>query len=221
MAPAPARLAACPPACLPGWRPSRGAGILAVAALAVGLAAGYAAGDRHARGAAPRAPVAAAAPSASAAPAGAFTLTGSQALAQDIGECSQQAAGQRLALGVEVTNRSTAPLTLQAVKAVLPLGGLTQTGWHWSTCGAVPRTPGQTVTILMPGQSTWLTVTFRVQLHCPAAAPVQFTVAYRTQGRSATASLPGFSDLGQVPYSGCQVQPPSAAGALPVVITGA
>ncbi|HEX8007803.1 MAG TPA: hypothetical protein VF482_15405, partial [Trebonia sp.] len=37
---------------LPSWRPSRGAGVLAVAALIVGLAAGYAAGDRHARGSA-------------------------------------------------------------------------------------------------------------------------------------------------------------------------
>ena len=90
---------------------------------------------------------------------------------------------------------------------MLPLGGLTQTGWHWATCGALPETPGQAAALLLPGQTTWLTVTFRVQMHCPAAAPVQFRVGYRAQGRPATASLPGFSDLGQVPYSGC---PPGA-----------
>ena len=40
-------------------------------------------------------------------------------------------------------------------------------------------------------------------MRCPAPAPVQFTVDYLAQGRSFTASLPGFADLGQVPYSGC------------------
>ena len=34
----------------PGWPPSRGAAVLAAAALVVGVAAGYAAGDRQARG---------------------------------------------------------------------------------------------------------------------------------------------------------------------------
>jgi hypothetical protein len=36
----------------PGWRPSRGASILAAVTLAIGLAAGYAAGHSQARGAA-------------------------------------------------------------------------------------------------------------------------------------------------------------------------
>jgi hypothetical protein len=205
----PLRLPGWLPSRLPGGRPSRGAGLLAVAALAVGLAAGYTLGDRHGRGAPAAGTSAAAAGSSAASPAASapFALTASPALTQDTGACAQQAAGQRLDLGVQVTNQSAAPVTLEAVRAVLPLGGLAQTGWHWGTCGAIPQTPGQSLVILMPGESTWLTVTFRVSLHCPAAAPVQFRVAYRAQGRPATVSLPGFSDLGQVPYSGCQVHP--------------
>jgi len=42
-------------------------------------------------------------------------------------------------------------------------------------------------------------------------APVQFTVGYLAQGRPAAASLPGFPDLSQVPYSGC---PANTAGSL-------
>lgn len=209
----PLRLPGWLPSRLPGGRPSRGAGLLAVAALAVGLAAGYTLGDRHGRGAPAAGASASAAPavggSSAASPAvsAPFALTASPTLTQDTGACSQQAAGQRLDLGVQVTNQSAAPITLEAVKAVLPLGGLAQTGWHWGPCGAIPPTPGQSLAILMPGESTWLTVAFRVSLHCPAAAPVQFSIAYRAQGKPATASLPGFSDLGQVPYSGCPVPP--------------
>jgi hypothetical protein len=44
---------------------------------------------------------------------------------------------------------------------------------------------------------------FQVKLHCPAALPVQFSVSYLVQGHAVTASLPGFPDLGQVPYNSC------------------
>lgn len=191
---------------LPGRRPSRGTAVFAAAALVVGLAAGYAAGDRHARGDA-----AIPAPSASPrpAPATSFSFGGSPALTQDTGACSAQTA-QGLQLGVQVSNQSTQPLTLRTPRAVLPLGGLKEVGWQWSACGALPNGLGQADQILMPGQSTWMTVTFKVQLHCPAADPVQFNVGYLVQGKSASASLPGFPDLSQVPYSGCPR--PSAVG---------
>jgi hypothetical protein len=182
------------------WRPSRGAGVLAAAALVVGLAAGYAAGSHQARGVAihPR-PT----PAASATPATSFSLADSLALIQDTGACSVQS-GRHLALGVQVTNRSTVPVTLQSATAVLPLGGLTPGTWHWTPCGVLPQAlAAQADEILLPGASTWLTMTFKVQAACPAADPVQFTVGYLAQGHSATVSLPGFPDLGQVPYSGC------------------
>jgi hypothetical protein len=192
---------------LPRWRPSRGAAVFAAAALVVGVAAGYAAGDRHARGgAALPAPSASSgpvpAPSASpgSVPATSFSFAG--ALTQDTGACSAQTA-QGLQLGVQVSNQSPQPLTLRTPRAVLPLGGLKEVGWQWSACGALPNGLGQADQILMPGQSIWMTVTFKVQRHCPAAYPVQFTVGYLVQGKSVAVSLPGFPDLSQVPYSGC------------------
>lgn len=194
---------------LPNWRPSRGAGVLAVAALIVGLAAGYAAGDWHARGivALPM-PAGTATPSASLAPVptapvpdATFSFADSPALGQDTGTCSVQL-GSDLQLGAQITNQSAVPLTLQTVRAVLP-GGLKQVTQQWAPCGALPGGLTRGDAILQPGASTWLTVTFLVQLRCPAPIPVQFTVGYLAQGHSATASLPGFSDLSQVPYSGC------------------
>jgi hypothetical protein len=101
---------------------------------------------------------------------------------------------------------------------VLPLGGLNQVTWQWATCGAIPDGLGQAGIVLMPGQSTWLTATFTVQLHCPGPLPVQFSVAYLVQGHSVTASLPGFPDLSQVPYSGC---PPATASLRSVQIVTA
>jgi hypothetical protein len=134
-------------------------------------------------------------------------------LTQDTGACSTQT-GQRLELGVQVTNQSSQTLTLQSVVAKLPLGGLKQVADHWATCGALPTAaaPGQVDVILLPGASTWLTVTFQVKVACPAPYPVEFTVGYRkASGGQGTVSLPGFADLGQVPYNGCPVS--SADGA--------
>jgi hypothetical protein len=215
------------PSRLPGWPPPRGAAVLAITALVIGLAAGYTAGDRHARGTAalpkPSATAspsssATASPSSSAAPArgDTFSFAGSPALTQGTGACSVQT-GHELQLGVQVTNQSTAAIELQVAKAVLPMGGLKQVTWQWATCGAIPAGPAQDYDILLPGQSTWLSATFKVQLRCPGFAPVQFTVSYLAQGKPATASLPGFADLGQVPYSGCP--PPTSSNLGSPVVT--
>jgi hypothetical protein len=193
---------------LPRWRPSRGAGVLAVAALIVGLAAGYAVGDRHARGTPAVAKHATASVSPVSVPAAAFSFAVSPPVTQDTGACSAQT-GRELQLGVQITNQSAAPLTLKTARAVLPMGGLKQVSQHWGPCGALPDGLIQAIDILPPGNSTWLTVTFNVQLRCPAPAPVQFTVGYLAQGHPGTATLPGFPDLSQVPYSGC---PANTAG---------
>ena len=190
---------------LPGWLSSpawlaavAGAGVLAVVALAAGLAAGYAAGDR-ARG---RRRAARAARLARGGAPATFPFAAVPALTQDTGACSVQF-GHDLVLGVQLTNQSTQPLMLTSTKAVLPMGGLSQVTWQWATCGAVAAPPGQAGDILMPGESAWMAVTFRVKEACPGPFPVEFSVGYLVQGKPATASLPGFPDLGQVPYSGC------------------
>ena len=205
---------------LPGWRPparlSRGAGVLAVAMLVVGLVVGYAAGD-NARGGAPLpAPPSPTTPNSPTTPAPAtFSVAGVPALTQDTGACSLQQ-GQDLVLGIQLTSQARQPLTLTTSRAVLPLGGLKQVTWQWATCGAVAAPPAKAESILMPGQSTWLAVTFHVTMHCPGPAPVQFTVGYLVGGRPATVSLPGFADLTGVPYSGCQSA--SAAAAPPMAL---
>src|SRR5262249_32118398 len=95
-----------------GWRPSRAAAILAAATLAVGLAAGYAAGGRHATVPAPRVtvtvtatPLPAVSDSGIATPATAFPFAVSSALIQDVASCSSQT-GHQLQLGVQVSNDS-------------------------------------------------------------------------------------------------------------------
>jgi hypothetical protein len=240
---------------LPGWarrprwlptlgrRPSRGAAILGLAGLIVGLAAGYAVGYRHlgqiVRPLRPTAPGAvtslvpgSVAPLAPAVPpvgSGAYSsglsVAGLSGLAQSGGECSVQR-GRDLQVGLEVINLSGTPVILGQVTPILPLGGLRLLSQQWAPCGAivpageaagggsivfigastgeVEAGNGADAAVLPPYGSAWLSVTFRVLMACPAPLPVLFSVRYQENGRTDTAQLPGFSDLGQVPYTGCK-----------------
>jgi hypothetical protein len=180
------------------WRSPRGGAILLAVGLVAGLVVGYTAGDRQAPSgaSAPRRP---APSSVSASPALSLTA-GGPALIQAIGTCAVQN-GRELQLGVQVTNQSTADMTLSLVRPVLPLGGLKWISQQWAPCSTLPT--GQDPAVLTPGASTWFSVTFDVLVRCPGPLPVQFTVDYVQDGRSAATSLPGFPDLGQVPYTGC------------------
>jgi hypothetical protein len=110
--------------------------------------------------------------------------------------------GRELQLGVQVTNRSAGPIALAGFRTVLPLSGLKVVSQQWAPCGAIG--PVQVPGTLGPGDSTWLSVTVRVLVACPAPLPVQFAVVYTYAGKAATVNLPGFVDLGQVPYTGCR-----------------
>jgi hypothetical protein len=46
-------------------------------------------------------------------------------------------------------------------------------------------------------------MTFDVLTKCPAPLPVQVNLVYARGGTDAVAFLGGFSDLGDVPYTGC------------------
>jgi hypothetical protein len=135
-----------------GWRPSRGAAVLGIAGLVVGLVAGYALGYKNLRQAGPPgAAAASAAPSAvpgspaSPGPPGAAVvspaglgivgLAGTE-VAQATGACSAQH-GHELQLGVEVINLSGTTLTLGPVKPILPLGGLRAVSQQWAPCSAL------------------------------------------------------------------------------------
>ncbi len=179
-------------------RPPSIAVVLAAAGLVFGLIAGYAIGDRHARNSAAqlshsRAATSSAMPSAAGAPA----------LSEDGRQCSAQI-GSELQLGVQVTNPSATGVMLRRVTVVLPLsGGLQEISQAWGPCGELPMA-GETPDNAVPaGASAWFTVTFKVLVKCPGPFPVQFTVGYDQLGRAITVHLPGFDDLGQVPYASC------------------
>jgi hypothetical protein len=129
-------------------------------------------------------------------------------VSQTTGACSVQL-GHQLQLGVEVSNEAGADITLQRVMASLPLsGGLRPVSWAWGPCGAISSGGGQLAADsggedLSPGETGWFTVTVQVLVKCPAPYPVQFIVQLASSGRTSVAQVPGFSDLGQVAYSGC------------------
>jgi hypothetical protein len=178
-------------------RPPLIAVILAAAGLLVGLVAGYTAGDRHGKnGAAALSPSRVSASPAAPAAAGTVTVT------QTGRQCSAQI-GHALQLGVQITNQSATGVTLRLVEVVLPLGGLKIIARAWGPCGELPPADDPPETALPAGASTWFTVTFKVLVKCPAALPVQFTLDYDELGRTAAIQLPGFADLGQVPYPSC------------------
>lgn len=113
----------------------------------------------------------------------------------------------RLQLGIEIVNQSAAAMTLRRTGPVLPLHGLRARAATWGGCGQLsPAGSGESYP-LAAGATTWLTITFDVLVACPAPIPVQFTVDYTQAGGSGTADLPGFNDLGDVPYSGSKCTP--------------
>lgn len=169
-------------------RPAATAGlVVAFAAVAV---VGYLVGARHGTTTTTAAPTRAV--STAAYPGPAVMATGMS--------CSQQI-GDHLQLGIEITNRSTTTVTLRQIRAGLPMGGLRAAASTWSTCGELAPKPATVALPLPGGTATWLTMTFDVLDPCPAPLPVQFSVDYVQAGTPSTVDLPGFSDLGDVPYT--------------------
>jgi hypothetical protein len=194
----------------PGWRPSRGASILATVTLAIGLAAGYAAGQGRGTVAAPEKPAAPAGQAPGGVSSGTIvTVTPpastdfGPALTQNPGTCSVQA-GRDLELGIPVTNQSGETIMLESVKPVHLVSGLLKVlSWRWDPCGfdtdgIVPGTVA-----LGPGQTTWVTAVVQPLVACPGPAPLQFQVTYSINSQKSTFNLPGFPDLSAVHYSGC------------------
>jgi hypothetical protein len=111
-------------------------------------------------------------------------------------QCSIQT-GNRLQLGVEVTNNTTQSIMLTDVQIGLPLSGLHVRTKAFGTCGSIGGNTGPQP--LAAGNSTWMNATFDVDVPCPGAIPVLFVAVYDT-GKTVAG---GFPDLGQVPYTGC------------------
>jgi hypothetical protein len=200
----------------PGRRPSGSAIVLAAAALIAGLAVGYAAGTGTSGGLAPPAAQASTTPTARAIPAARVTSPPEQrivdgaAVEQSTVSCAEQS-GSQLQLGVEVTNQSAAAVTLTGVELLFPgdAGALRELSWQWAPCGAINYELYPRTIQLLAGSSAWLSATFTVLVHCPAAYPVQFSVNYVTVGVTAATILPGFPDLGDVPDMSCPSPSPA------------
>jgi hypothetical protein len=121
--------------------------------------------------------------------------------------CSVQH-GRRLQLGVQIENQSASIVHVTGVGSREPLGGLRPLA---SRVGACAENSGLPVSFdpsgVLPGAATWLTVTVQVQVRCPAAYPVQFVVHYGQGDHAGAEALPGFVDLGHVPYTHCARTP--------------
>lgn len=120
--------------------------------------------------------------------------------------CSAQL-DDRMQLGIEIVNQSATAMTLQQVDAVLPLDGLRATVATWGSCGQLPPTATGGDYPLPAGGTTWLAITFDVLVPCPGSIPVRFTVHYRQAGRADIVGLPGFPDLGDIPYTSTKCPP--------------
>jgi hypothetical protein len=171
-----------------------------VAAGLIGLLIGYSIGHHHA-------PTRTVPPAASttAAPhlAPSVVSTIGPPFAQTGATCSVQH-GRRLQLGIQVENQSPASVHVTGLRTREPLPGLRPLATGLGTCGQIKGTPVSVDPTVVPaGTATWLTVTVRVLVKCPAADPVQFRVDYRRGHHNSVERLAGFDDLGYVPYSGC------------------
>jgi hypothetical protein len=116
--------------------------------------------------------------------------------------CSAQL-GDTLQLGLEIVNSSTSNVILQHADVTVPLAGLLLTQTVWGTCGQVGGAVAANFYLLAPGATVWLRMTFDVLTKCPAPLPVQVNLVYARGGANAVTFLGGFSDLGDVPYTGC------------------
>jgi len=182
------------------WLGARGttAGI-ALAALAVGLLLGFAAG-RHTGGAKARP-----APRTTEKTAVAVPLIGDAGIIFTGNRCAVQH-GRTLQLGIEIDNQSGSTITINRIRSKLPLGGLRQISSEVGACGSVTVPGGSPVTTVAAGTSTWLTATFAVKVRCPAPLPVLFVVDYAISKKAASVYYEGFPDLGPVPYTGCRAR---------------
>jgi hypothetical protein len=68
----------------------------------------------------------------------------------------------------------------------------------WEVAGVT-----QAITVLEPGQTAWLTATVKPLVACPTGVPLQFHVTYSVNHRTSSSTLPGFSDLSAIHFTGC------------------
>jgi len=185
------------------WRARRNEYLGAAVILVVAVVVGYLLGAHQSRSDGSGSTKSDGRSSAASGSRSAITGTTGPAIAQGDGLCATQL-GAQLQLGAEIVNKSSSPVTLTGLDAVLPLGGLRATKGIVGTCGQLQLTRAVAGTVLAAGDSTWIAVTFDVLVSCPKPLPVQFNVQYAQSSAASSVTLGGFADLGSVTYSGCQ-----------------
>jgi hypothetical protein len=133
--------------------------------------------------------------------------------------CSVQA-GNKLQLGLEIMNETGRMVTLGAITAMFPLGGLRAISAGVGTCGELPMVQLPPATSLSPGETEWIHITVAVRAGCPGALPVWFKVGYASAGKTGTVTLAGFPDLGPVPYRQCRTNQQNASSFIAIVEMG-
>jgi hypothetical protein len=168
----------------------------ALATLAAGLLIGFFGGRLTAHQAVPRPKSILPVSTPIVVPLGdAITMTGER--------CAVQV-GSNLQLGLEIRNNTGRTIMLEAIRAMFPLGGLRAISSGVGTCGALPVEQLPPATLLWPSETEWVNITVAVRAGCPGALPVWFKVGYASAGKTRTATLAGFPDLGPVPYQHCR-----------------
>jgi len=112
--------------------------------------------------------------------------------------------GNNLQLGLEIMNETRRTVTLGAITARFPLGGLRTISSGIGTCGQLPMSQLSPASV-PPGETEWIHITVAaVRAGCVGALPVWFKVGYAIAGKTDTVTLAGFPDLGPVSFRRCQ-----------------
>jgi hypothetical protein len=127
--------------------------------------------------------------------------------------CAVQA-GNNLQLGIEIMNETRSPVTLGAISPMFPMGGLRAISSGVGACGALPPVEIPPSGSLAPGAAEWIHATIAVREGCPEPLPVWFKVGYASSGKTGTAMLAGFPDLGPVSYRHCKDTDSSASSVI-------
>ena len=174
---------------------------LACVALVLGLIVGYLVGTQRAQR-----KTSATVPTVAAPTPLSLVSAGTQPPTATRNRCAVQL-GNQLQLGVELVNQSSVGTTLMRADVDLPLNGLRMAESAWGSCGQLAAVDDTDPHALPSGATAWLRMTFDVLVPCPGPLPVLFTVTYAQAGKVAISNVGGFSDLGEVPYTGCSASP--------------
>jgi hypothetical protein len=174
-----------------------GVGVAAVAV--AGLLVGYAVGNHRS----PAGTTPPTIPSTSVPPLAPSAAPVGPAVAQTGATCSVQH-GHRLQLGIQIANQTSSILHITKVVTVDPLRDLRPIAARTGACGQDSGTHVAFDPAAVPaGAATWVNVTVRVLVRCPAPDPVEFVIHYGQGEHTGVTDLAGFVDLGNVPYAGC------------------